>query len=94
MRCRHAFRPSNLAGPLSLRSAMPQPNCIDLVLDAGPLLSQTPLRGIATTYYTVPQVISELRDQKAREHVERLALVAGINIQTRIPDSASMLKGT
>ncbi|KAH7100539.1 Nin one binding Zn-ribbon like-domain-containing protein [Auriculariales sp. MPI-PUGE-AT-0066] len=53
------------------------PNCVDLVLDAGPLLSQTPLRGVATNYYTVPQVISELRDQKAREHLERLALVAG-----------------
>ena len=65
----------------------------DLVLDAGPLLSQSPLRGVAQNYYTVPHVISELRDKSAREHLERLALVAGINIVTRNPDTASLLKG-
>lgn len=69
------------------------PAVIDLVLDAGPLLSQSQLRGVAQNYYTVPHVISELRDKSAREHLERLALIAGINIVTRNPDTASLLKG-
>ncbi|EJD53961.1 hypothetical protein AURDEDRAFT_180333 [Auricularia subglabra TFB-10046 SS5] len=68
------------------------PAVIDLVLDAGPLLSQTPLRGVAEHYYTVPHVISEIQDKSAREYLERLGLVAGINIQTRNPDTASLLK--
>ncbi|KZW04357.1 hypothetical protein EXIGLDRAFT_758651 [Exidia glandulosa HHB12029] len=69
-----------------------QPAVINLVLDAGPLLAQTQLRGVAQNYYTVPHVISELRDKSAREHLDRLALVAGINIVTRNPDTASLLK--
>jgi RNA-binding protein NOB1 len=67
--------------------------CKRLVLDAGPLLSLSPLRGLAETYYTVPQVLDELRDQRAREHFEKLGLSAGVKIEVKSPDSASLAHG-
>ena len=68
--------------------------CKKLVLDAGPLLSLSPLRGLANTFYTVPQVLSELKDARAREHFERLGLMSGAKIQVRSPDPASLSHGT
>jgi RNA-binding protein NOB1 len=65
-----------------------------LILDAGPLLSLTPLRNLATTYLTTPAVLAELRDVNAREHWERLKLLQGIEVQVREPDAVSMAKGT
>lgn len=69
------------------------PHCKNLVLDAGPLLSLSPLRGLAATYLTVPQVLDELKDSRAREHFERLGLSAGVKIEVRSPDSASLSHG-
>lgn len=71
-----------------------KPKCKHLVLDAGPLLSLTPLRGLAESYYTVPQVISELKDKRAREHLERLGLLSGVNVVIKSPDAASLSHGT
>lgn len=65
----------------------------NLVLDAGPLLSLTPLRGLAERYITVPQVLDELKDKRAREHFEKLALTAGVQIEIRNPDAAALAKG-
>ncbi|EJD01310.1 uncharacterized protein FOMMEDRAFT_111028 [Fomitiporia mediterranea MF3/22] len=67
-----------------------KPACRSLVLDAGPLLSLSPLRGLAEHYLTVPQVLSELKDKNAREHFERLGLSAGVKIELREPDAASL----
>jgi len=69
------------------------PRCKNLVLDAGPLLSLSPLRGLATTYLTVPQVLTELKDQRAREHFERLGLSSGVKIEVRSPDASSLAHG-
>ncbi|KAI0036051.1 Nin one binding Zn-ribbon like-domain-containing protein [Vararia minispora EC-137] len=66
------------------------PACRLLVLDAGPLLSLSPLRGLAETYVTVPQVLDELKDKRAREHFEKLALTAGVNVKVQSPDAASL----
>ncbi|KAF8238926.1 hypothetical protein L208DRAFT_1239580 [Tricholoma matsutake] len=66
------------------------PRCKNLVLDAGPLLSLSPLRGLAETYLTVPQVLAELKDNRAREHFERLGLISGVKIEIKSPDSASL----
>ncbi|KAJ7786310.1 Nin one binding Zn-ribbon like-domain-containing protein [Mycena metata] len=66
------------------------PRCKNLVLDAGPLLSLSPLRGLAETYLTVPQVLAELKDKRAREHFERLGLSAGVKIEVAAPDAASL----
>ena len=65
----------------------------NLVLDAGPLLALSPLRGLAETFYTVPQVLDELKDKRAREHFERLGLSAGVKIQVQNPDSKSLAHG-
>ena len=70
-----------------------QPACKHLVLDAGPLLSLAPLRGLAQTYYTVPQVLDELKDKRAREHFERLGLSAGVSIEVKAPTNASLAHG-
>lgn len=70
-----------------------KPFCKSLVLDAGPLLSLSPLRGISETYYTVPQVLAELKDKNAKEHLERLGLNFGIKIEVKNPDPASMVSG-
>ncbi|KAI0268115.1 Nin one binding Zn-ribbon like-domain-containing protein [Gloeopeniophorella convolvens] len=64
--------------------------CRNIVLDAGPLLMLSPLRGLAETYYTVPQVLDELKDKRAREHFEKLGLVAGVNVKVQSPDPASL----
>ncbi|KAJ7490321.1 Nin one binding Zn-ribbon like-domain-containing protein [Mycena galericulata] len=69
---------------------MSPPRCKNLVLDAGPLLSLSPLRGLAETYLTVPQVLAELKDKRAREHFERLGLSAGVKIEVVAPDAASL----
>lgn len=69
------------------------PNVKSLVLDSGPLLSQTPLRGLADRYLTVPQVLDELKDKRAREHFERLELTAGVHIEIRQPDAIALAKG-
>ncbi|KAI3615197.1 20s-pre-rrna d-site endonuclease nob1 [Moniliophthora roreri] len=71
-------------------TATQQPKCKILVLDAGPLLSLSPLRGLAETYVTVPQVLSELKDKNAKEHLERLGLNYGIKIEVKNPDPASL----
>lgn len=67
--------------------------CKNLVLDAGPLLSLSPLRGLAATYLTVPQVLEELRDKRAREHFEQLGLSAGVKIEVRSPNPTSLSHG-
>ena len=70
-----------------------KPRCKNLVLDAGPLLSLSPLRGLAETYLTVPQVLDELKDKRAREHFERLGLSAGVRVEVRNPDPPSLSHG-
>jgi RNA-binding protein NOB1 len=70
-----------------------KPACNSLVLDAGPLLTLSPLRGLAETFYTVPQVLDELKDKRAREHFERLGLSAGVRIEIKSPDSQSLAHG-
>ncbi|KAI9447896.1 Nin one binding Zn-ribbon like-domain-containing protein [Lactarius indigo] len=64
--------------------------CSNLVLDAGPLLMLSPLRGLAQTFLTVPQVLEELKDKRAREHFEKLGLIAGVNVRVQSPDSESL----
>jgi len=62
-----------------------------LILDAGPLLSLTPLRHLAQSFHTTPLVLAELRDPKAREHWERLGL-SGVNVKVETPTPEAMAK--
>jgi len=70
-----------------------QPRIDTLVLDAAPLLSLTPLRGLARRYFTTPQVVAELKDQKAREHWEQLSLLEGVEVVVRNPAVDALSKG-
>lgn len=67
-----------------------KPRCKSLVLDAGPLLSLAPLRGLAETFYTVPQVLEELKDKSARQHLQQLGLKYGVKIELKNPSPASL----
>jgi len=69
------------------------PRCKYLVLDAGPLLSLSPLRGLAENFVTVPQVLAELKDKRAQEHLQKLGLNYGVKIEMQTPDAASMAAG-
>lgn len=62
-----------------------------LVLDAAPLLSLSPLKGLARTYVTTPQVLAELRDPRAREHFQKLG-GEGIEVFVKSPDVVSYAK--
>ena len=91
-----SFNPSPPHEKASYRSTMPEtqpPKCRSLVLDAGPLLSLSPLRGLAEKYITTPQVLAELRDPRAREHFEKLGLMSGVKIEVRSPTPASLTQG-
>lgn len=68
-----------------------KPRIQHLILDAGPLLSFTPLRHLAQTFHTTPAVVAELRDPKAREHWERLKL--GMDVRIAQPSPDAMAKG-
>ncbi|KXN86123.1 20S-pre-rRNA D-site endonuclease nob1 [Leucoagaricus sp. SymC.cos] len=70
--------------------SQPNPKCRNLVLDAGPILSLSPLRGLASMYYTTPQVLAELKDSRAREHFEKLGLMSGVNVAVKSPDATSL----
>lgn len=69
-------------------------HCKKLVLDSGPLLSLSPLRGLADIYLTVPQVLDELKDKRARQHFEQLGLSTGVRVSIRDPDPGSLTQGT
>ncbi|KAF5358896.1 hypothetical protein D9758_004824 [Tetrapyrgos nigripes] len=73
-----------------MSSQSQKPKCKQLVLDAGPLLSLSPLRGLAESFITVPQVLAELKDKNAKEHLERLGLNFGIKIELREPEPGSL----
>ena len=72
---------------------MDAPPVDTLVLDAGPLLSLAPIKGLAGRYVTVPQVLGELKDQKAREHFEKLRLTVGVHVEVRESTSSALAKG-
>lgn len=71
----------------------PPPPIKNLILDAAPLLTLTPLRGLASKYLIAPQVLAEIRDRRAREHFERLALLEGVEVEVRDIDPISLAKG-
>ncbi|WVO16036.1 hypothetical protein L204_103701 [Cryptococcus depauperatus] len=77
--------------PIHLHDKHQQTIINHLILDAGPLLSLTPLRHLATSFHTTPFVLAELRDPKAREHWERLGLT-GVDVKVESPSAESMAK--
>lgn len=86
-------RPSSPSGPSSSAAQTAQPPIKNLILDAAPLLTLTPLRGLASRYLIAPQVLAEIRDKRAREHFDRLSLMEGVEVEVREVDALSLAKG-
>ena len=60
-----------------------------LVVDSGAIIKHSAfstLHNAAETYYTVPAVLDEIRDAKAREHLDNLPF----ELQTRVPTAEAM----
>jgi len=61
--------------------------CLEhLVVDAGPIIKGERLEKLATNFWTVPEVIAEIRDSKSRQRL----LTLPYEIKTLEPDAASM----
>lgn len=73
---------STSATPSTSAASGEEPRIDELVLDAGPLLAQLPLRGLAKKYYIPPSVMAELKDKRAREHLEFLK-ISGLDFEVR-----------
>lgn len=83
---------ANISDLVQPEAGPSKPRIKHLILDAGPLLSLTPLRHLAESFYTTPAVLAELRDPKAREHWENLGL-SGVDVKVEQPRSEWMAKG-
>ncbi|KNE64942.1 hypothetical protein AMAG_10607 [Allomyces macrogynus ATCC 38327] len=57
-----------------------------LVLDTAPLIKQIPLYHVAERFITIPDVLNEVRDERAREYLMRLPF----RIETRTGDFPSL----
>ncbi|KAK0532666.1 20S-pre-rRNA D-site endonuclease nob1 [Tilletia horrida] len=70
----------------------PEPRIDTLILDAAPLLTQQPLRGLASKFYMPPSVLAELKDKRAREHLEFLRSSGQIEFEVREPGALALSK--
>ncbi|KAG9288304.1 hypothetical protein G9A89_021335 [Geosiphon pyriformis] len=59
---------------------------ISLVLDSAPLIKETPVRHLAEKFYTVPEVLAEIRDKKSRDYLAQLPF----DLVTVIPSDDSL----
>ncbi|KAJ3362670.1 Nin1 binding protein [Allomyces javanicus] len=57
-----------------------------LVLDTAPLIKQIPLYHVAERFITIPDVLNEVRDERAREYLMRLPF----RIETRVPSEEAL----
>ena len=62
------------------------PTLEHLVVDAGPIIKGERLEKLATNFWTVPEVIAEIRDSKSRERLQNLPY----ELKTLEPDAKSM----
>ncbi|KAK0542864.1 20S-pre-rRNA D-site endonuclease nob1 [Tilletia horrida] len=71
------------SGSGSSESGPKKPNIDTLVLDAAPLLTQHPLRGLASKFYMPAAILAELKDKRAKEHLEFLTSSGQIDLEVR-----------
>lgn len=69
-----------------------EPGIDQLILDAGPLLAQLPLRNMAKKFYVSPTVMAELKDKKARDYLKFLT-IAGMDLEVREAGPEALAKG-
>ena len=69
----------------------PRPRIETLILDAGALIMQVTLAGLAAEYYIPPQVVEELKHASGRNYLDSLRLRPDFNLHVVQPSSASMV---
>ncbi|PWN37441.1 uncharacterized protein FA14DRAFT_159495 [Meira miltonrushii] len=72
------------------------PQIDELILDAGPLVTQQRLVGLAKKFYVPSAVVAELRDKQARDHFQRLqdqsnAGQGGFTVEIREPSAEAKM---
>ncbi|CAI5747072.1 unnamed protein product [Peronospora destructor] len=79
--------PSGKASNISVLSyAATNKKVLSLVIDSGAIIKGTNLAVLAENFWTVPDVLDEIRDKKSRAILERLPF----NLQTRDPSAEAM----
>ena len=82
--------PSSVPAPATTMDQQQQPPRYHaLVVDSGAIIKHSAfstLHNAAESYYTVPAVLDEIRDAKAREHLDNLPF----ELQTRVPTAEAM----
>ncbi|CAG8535726.1 9740_t:CDS:2 [Funneliformis mosseae] len=61
-----------------------------LVVDSGPLIKGTSIRSFAEKLYTVPEVISEIRDKRSRDFLNQISF----DIQVKVPSDEALKEGS
>eukprot|EP00833_Pecoramyces_ruminatium_P002693 jgi/Orpsp1_1/1176725/evm.model.c7180000058752.2 len=59
---------------------------VSLVLDSAPLIKRVNLFPMAQKFYTIPEVIAEIRDKQAREQLENSL----VDIQVKVPSEEAL----
>ncbi|ORX43231.1 hypothetical protein BCR36DRAFT_336195 [Piromyces finnis] len=59
---------------------------VSLVLDSAPLIKRINLFSMAQKFYTIPEVIAEIRDKQAREQLENSL----VDIQVKVPSEEAL----
>jgi RNA-binding protein NOB1 len=87
------YSPGRTNPPMAESSASTSETRIEtLILDAGPLVTQSPLRGLAKQYYIPPSVVAELKDKRAKDHLDWLRSEGGgCNVEIREPGPEAMV---
>jgi len=62
---------------------------VSLVLDSAPLIKRVNLFNMAQKFYTIPEVIAEIRDKQAREQLENSL----VDIQVKVPSEEALNAG-
>ena len=86
------FTPTPTQQPAASSSTASGSSTQHLILDAGPLVSLTPLRHLAQAFHTTPMVVAELRDPKSRAHWQQLGLM-GVDVKVEMPKPDVMARG-
>jgi rRNA maturation endonuclease Nob1 len=60
-----------------------------LVIDSGPLIKGTNVRSFAGKIYTVPEVISEIRDKHSRDFLNQISF----SLQIKVPSDEALKEG-
>ncbi len=88
---------TNSLGSLSTSTSVNNCSTVDnerqkiecLVLDSGPLIKGINARSFAEKLYTIPEVISEIRDKHSRDFLNQISF----DLQIKVPSDEALKEG-